>query len=172
MSDTPQGRFPKSTHLLKHSDFQTVYQQGRRHFSGNMTVFYLPDVVLRSEARATASPRSPQVRIGLTVPRSLGGAVERNRMRRRTREAVRHNLAVLNGMSAGVDLVINPKKGLLEAEFAQISREVERAFQVVRRACEDGADKSRANRNSTNKTGAESGPKKRATSTRREERPQ
>ena len=125
LSDTPQGRFPKSTHLLKHSDFQRVYHQGRRHFSGNMTVFYL---------RTEGSPR-----IGLTVPKSLGGAVDRNRMRRRTREAVRHHLFLLKEMNAGVDMVINPKKTLLQAEFAQVSREIERAFKVIRRACDSGA---------------------------------
>ena len=79
-------------------------------------------------------------------------------MRRRTREAVRHNLVLLDGMSAGVDLVINPKKSLLQAEFAQISREIERAFQVVRRACEKGVK--------------ESGAKKGSTGARREGRPQ
>jgi ribonuclease P protein component len=130
VSDTPQGRFPKSTHLLKHSDFQRVYQQGRRHFSGNMTVFYLRTGDL--------------ARVGLTVSKTLGGAVDRNRMRRRTREAVRHHLFLLEGMNAGVDMVINPKKTLLQAEFAQISREIERAFKVVRRACESGAASSTA----------------------------
>ena len=61
-------------------------------------------------------------------------------MRRRTREAVRHNLALLNGMRVGVNIVINPKKSLLQADFAQISSEVERAFRVLRRACESGAE--------------------------------
>jgi len=184
VSDTPQGRFPKSTHLLKHSDFQRVYQQGHRHFSGNMTVFYLlwgPQQAcswLDGAAAGEMPSEAQSVRVGFTVPRSLGGAVERNRMRRRTREAVRHNLNLLNGMSAGVDVVINPKKGLLEAEFAQISREIERAFQVVRRACESGAKQSGAARSSAKKSGAtKSGVKsstanKPATNTKREAPPQ
>jgi len=185
VSDTPQGRFPKSTHLLKHADFQRVYQQGRRHFSGNMTVFYLrtgdlpaeaiavaekiaaAEKIVATEKRAirdksaaaevAATSRIAQlatlpsrdrhgVRVGLTVSKSLGGAVDRNRMRRRTREAVRHYLFLLKGMNAGVDMVINPKKTLLQAEFAQISREIERAFKVVRRVCESGS----ASRASTN----------------------
>lgn len=132
MNSTPKGRFPKSAHLRKHSDFERVYRQGRRHFSGNMTVFYLP-----GPASATARLHSPEaVRIGFTVSRALGGAVDRNRMRRRTREAVRHHLAMLEGMHAGVDVVINPKKSLLAAEFFQISREIERAFGVIRKTCE------------------------------------
>ena len=48
-------------------------------------------------------------RIGFTVGKVLGGAVVRNRMKRRLREAVR-----LHGpIPAAVDVVINPKKSLL-----------------------------------------------------------
>ena len=139
VSDTPKGSFPKTAHLLKHSDFQRVYQQGRRHFSGNMTVFYL-----RTQAEAAPGPNGAgtteplcvpgggSVRVGFTVSKALGGSVERNRMRRRTREAVRHHLRMLQGMSDAVDVVINPKKSLLAAEFRQISQEIERAFRVIR----------------------------------------
>ena len=35
------SEFPKSKHLLRHADFQRVYQAGRRQFTGNMTVFFL-----------------------------------------------------------------------------------------------------------------------------------
>ena len=90
VSDTPRGRFPKTAHLLKHSDFQRVYKSGRRHFSGNMTVFYLrtqPEVAPEpNEAGAAeelcAQPKG-RVRVGFTVSKALGGSVERNRMRRR-----------------------------------------------------------------------------------------
>ena len=148
VSDTPKGIFPKSAHLLRHSDFQRVYEQGRRHFSGNMTVFYLRSV---SEAApgpngdGTAKPlcarKEGGVRVGFTVSRALGGSVERNRMRRRTREAVRHHLQILQETSVAVDVVINPKKSLMSADFRQISQEVERAFRVIRQNCE-GAEKN------------------------------
>jgi len=82
-----------------------------------MTVFYLP--------RATAG--GP--RVGFTVPRALGGAVVRNRMRRRVREAVRVNLAELR---FSVDVVINPKKSALTADFAQLEADVARAFAAIR----------------------------------------
>jgi ribonuclease P protein component len=149
VSDTPKGSFPKTAHLLKHSDFQRVYQQGRRHFSGNMTVFYL-----RSQTEAVPGPnqagtakercvrKENGVRIGFTVSKALGGSVERNRMRRRTREAVRHHLRMLKGMRDVVDVVINPKKSLLTAEFPQISQEIERAFRVIRQNCEGAENKS------------------------------
>lgn len=149
VSDTPKGSFPKTAHLLKHSDFQRVYQQGRRHFSGNMTLFYL-----RTQAEAAPEPNEAGtatdlcaraeggVRIGFTVSKALGGSVERNLMRRRTREAVRHHLPMLKGMRDAVDVVINPKKSLLVAPFPQISQEIERAFRVIRQNCDGAGNKN------------------------------
>jgi len=154
-SHIPKGSFPKTAHLLRHSDFQKVYQQGRRHFSGNMTVFYLrtqTETVSEPNAAGAAKGLCAQavggaarhgVRIGFTVSKALGGSVERNRMRRRTREAVRHHLPMLDGMSDPVDVVINPKKSLLVAEFAQISQEIERAFRVIRQNCKPGNSSAR-----------------------------
>lgn len=148
VSDTPKGSFPKTAHLLKHADFERVYQQGRRHFSGNMTVFYLrtqseaaPAPRLAGTDRESCAQEGGRVRIGFTVSRALGGSVDRNRMRRRTREAVRHHLRMLQSMSACVDVVINPKKSLLVAEFPQISLEIERAFRVIRQNCETAGKK-------------------------------
>jgi ribonuclease P protein component len=107
---------PRSGRLLRHADFEQVYKQGRRHFSTHMTVFYLR----RKEGEG--------LRIGFTVGRALGGAVTRNRMKRRLREAVR-----LSRPSPGpaADVVINPKKSLVTAPFAALLVEVGRAFEVI-----------------------------------------
>ena len=149
VSDTPKGSFPKTAHLLKHSDFERVYRQGRRHFSGNMTVFYLwtqaetaPGPNVAGAVKDGCGQRHGGVRIGFTVSKALGGSVDRNRMRRRTREAVRHHLCMLNNMSDAVDVVINPKKSLLAADFPQISQEIERAFRVIRQNCETANKKN------------------------------
>ena len=115
------ARFPRTTRLLRHADFERVYKQGRRHFSASMTVFY--------GARLTTDiSRQPGPRVGFTVGKALGGAVERNRMKRRLREAVR-----LCGVPAEVaaDVVINPKKSLMKADFADVVNEVKRAFLVI-----------------------------------------
>jgi ribonuclease P protein component len=66
--------------------------------------------------------------VGFTVGRALGGAVQRNRMKRRLREAVRMSLPQ-PGVAA--DVVINPKKSLLTADFAAVLNEVSRAFAVI-----------------------------------------
>lgn len=127
MSGSTQTKFPKSAHLLKHADFQRVYQDGKRHFSGNLTAFYL---------RRDIQDGAAAVRVGFTVGKVLGGAVERNRIRRRTREAVRYHLRELNGISDPVDVIIHPKKSVLKIEFSVLSEEVAKAFQVVRKNVE------------------------------------
>ena len=112
----PRRRFTRAARLLRHADFQRVYHDGRRHFAAHMTVFYL----FRSGAGGA--------RVGFTVGRALGGAVERNRMKRRLREAVRAHLGEL---AAPVDVVINPKKSLLAAEFPALLSEVAEAFRKI-----------------------------------------
>jgi ribonuclease P protein component len=107
--------FPRAARLLKHSDFERVYKQGRRHFCSHMTVFFLP----QAEGGA---------RVGFTVGRVLGGAVQRNRIKRRLREAVRLRRSTLKG---AVDVVINPKKSVLTLEFTLVLEEVGRAFAVI-----------------------------------------
>jgi ribonuclease P protein component len=121
--------FSRSGRLRKHSDFDRVYKQGRRHFSPHMTVFYL-----RQAEGARPERRS---RVGFTVGRALGGAVERNRIKRRLREAVRLRRSALEKACAvdvvGVDVVINPKKSVLKLEFAVVLEEVGRALDAIAR---------------------------------------
>jgi len=125
------GTFPRSARLLRHADFERVYKQGRRHFSASMTVFYWqrPSTgTAVAKAPAAKTPVVSGLRIGFTVSRALGGAVQRNRMKRRLREAVR---LTRPAASASADVVINPKKSLLTVEFAAVVNEVSRAFVVI-----------------------------------------
>ena len=65
--------------------------------------------------------------LGLTAGRVLGKAVERNRIKRRMREAVRLNLALL---TRDVDVVLHPRRTVLTAEFAGLQEEVSRIFAI------------------------------------------
>jgi len=118
-------KFPRWMRLLRHADFERVYKQGRRHFSASMTVFYL-----RRTGEDKTAGENPYVgpRIGFTVGRALGGAVQRNRMKRRLREAVRLNRPP---QKVPVDVVINPKKSLLNTDFRNIVNEMGRAFVIM-----------------------------------------
>jgi ribonuclease P protein component len=121
------GKFPRLARLLRHADFQRVYKQGRRHFSASMTVFYMTRAEVQTKLRCTTAREGSGMRVGFTVGRTLGGAVERNRMKRRLREAVR----LTPPPGANVDIVINPKKSLLVTEFSTLLSEVARAFDVI-----------------------------------------
>ena len=93
-----------------------------------MTVFYLARLEAPTSRSGAADPAISGLRIGFTVGRALGGAVQRNRMKRRLREAVRLTRQSLGG---NADVVINPKKSLLSIDFADVVNEVSRAFVVI-----------------------------------------
>jgi ribonuclease P protein component len=107
-------KFPKSARLLKPAEFRKVYQNGIRISGPLFSAFCL------QAERATAQPGP---RLGFTTPRAFGRAVERNRARRRIREALRVRLDFL---ASNWDLVINPKRAVLHATHEELVREVER----------------------------------------------
>ena len=126
---------PRTERLRRHADFERVYQLGKRHFSASMTFFYLERSDVKPQDGQTKghkigqlAPGNSALRVGFTVGRNLGGSVRRNRLKRRLREAVR--LSSPAG-SIAADVVINPKKALAGADFANVVREVRRAFAII-----------------------------------------
>ena len=117
----PRMPAARDLRLRKHADYQRVYQASRKHFSHSMTYFFR----IRQE-EGIAGPR-----VGLTAGRVLGKAVERNRIKRRMREAVRKNLPHLQ---SDVDVVLHPRKSVLGMEFSRLNVEVGRVFQSVETA--------------------------------------
>ncbi|HMC30910.1 MAG TPA: ribonuclease P protein component [Candidatus Angelobacter sp.] len=121
VNDTPEKApqtFPRSSRLLKHADFQAVYKQGKKHFSGHVIAFY------------RENGGSGGARVGFTVGKVLGGAVERNRIRRRMRAAVRRHLAEL---ARPLDVVLHPRKSVLTLEFSRLENEIGQVFAAVQR---------------------------------------
>jgi ribonuclease P protein component len=115
--------FPKSKHLLRHADFQRVYQAGRRQFTGNMTVFFL-----RRTPATDGGIAGSSLRVGFTVGKVLGGSVERNRIKRRMREAVRTSWPAAD---APVDVVFHPRKSVMGMPYAEVASEVARGLQLA-----------------------------------------
>ena len=96
--------FPREARLVRRGSFDAVYRAGKRFSSSHLTVF------VRSNELALS-------RFGFSIKKALGGAVVRNRIRRRVREIVRCRRSE---MPAGWDIVIHPKGKVLKAEFAAL----------------------------------------------------
>jgi ribonuclease P protein component len=73
----------------------------------------------------------PAMRIGFTVTKKIGGAVIRNRMKRRFR-ALARELLPENGL-AGADHVLIGRAGGVEREFGMLRAELQRALAKLKR---------------------------------------
>ncbi len=116
--------FPKAFRLLRSSDYRKVYDRGQRRNLNWLVVF-----LLRTDR--------PLSRVGLTVPRRLGPAVDRNRIKRKLREAVRMHIAELG---PGWDLVLHPRAQALRLPMPEMEKTMSRFF----RDCAKQAGSSRA----------------------------
>jgi ribonuclease P protein component len=124
--------------LCKHADYQIVYKAGRKQFGKQLAYFH---AVRPADRRsATTGPR-----IGLTVPKALGKAVDRNRIKRRLREAVRAALPLL---TAPVDVILHPRRSVIDLDFQQLKREVATIFRSVQAAYERGTQNRATPKNS------------------------
>ena len=104
--------------LRRKADFDAV-MRGRRIYSGRGLV-----------ALAIPNPAG-EMRIGVTVSRQLKGAIDRNRARRRLREAVRASL-LQGGSGPGqrgirYDVVLIARPAALTLRFADLKEETEQA---------------------------------------------
>jgi ribonuclease P protein component len=121
--------------LRKHADYQRVYGSSKKQFSKQIAFFYSlrpltgPDgKVHRSE---TMGPR-----IGLTVGKVMGKAVDRNRIKRRMRECIRRSAGLI---TAPVDVVLHPRRVVIDIEFASLEREVAQVFRTIQAAIDKQA---------------------------------
>jgi ribonuclease P protein component len=103
----PTGEgFPKATRIRRRREFLSLGRKGSR--------WSAPHFVVLARARSGAS------RLGVTVSRKVGGAVTRNRLKRRIREVFRR----FPGRSRlAHDLVVIAKPGAGSLTTSEISRE-------------------------------------------------
>ncbi len=90
--------------LSRSGEFDRVYREGRSHASRHLVVYAFP-----------RTPDDDDPRLGISVGRKVGGAVDRNRVKRLLREAF---WATADELPAGHDFVIvaRPAAGRLAAE--------------------------------------------------------
>jgi ribonuclease P protein component len=97
--------FPREAKLVRKSEFDEVYRAGKRRSSSHFTVFVRPS-------------GRPVSRFGFSIKKALGGAVLRNRMRRRLREIVRCHRQEI---PSGCDIVIHPKNSVATAPLPALT---------------------------------------------------
>jgi ribonuclease P protein component len=115
---TPKEQgFPRAHRLLRRVDFLRVQQQGRRVHTAHFVML----VVLA---------RDCGTRLGVTVGRRVGGAVQRNRVKRLVREVFRRNRKLF---PRDCDVVLVARPGADRLDYASVLGEIERAQASVER---------------------------------------
>lgn len=100
--------------MTRSADIQALFQQGERIERPALLVLW----------RRTEAPR----RVGFAVSRQVGGAVRRNRARRRLREAFR----IARGAApARVELLVVARSGVLAAPFAALTEQLREALGAI-----------------------------------------
>ena len=108
--------FTRDERIRRRADFQQVYARGTRIHGRYLTLFLLPS-------------ERPVGRLGIAATKKLGGAVRRNRAKRLIREVFRRNK-----IAPGFDVVVVPKRELLDASLTTLETEYQRTVERSLRA--------------------------------------
>ncbi len=110
--------------LRKHADYQRAYAASRKQQSASMSWFLAPQ-----PPAVPGADSQPASRVGFTAGKVLGKAHERNRIKRRMREALRRHIDLL---PQGSDLILHPRRNVLTLDFAKLEAEIVRILQQAR----------------------------------------
>jgi ribonuclease P protein component len=102
--------FGKDERIRKRQDYLRIYQYGVRSYTERFTIITCPN-------------ESGRRRLGMTVGKKAGNAVQRNRIKRLLREFFRLNKSRL---PASQDIVIIAKKGIAPLAYDDVYTELER----------------------------------------------
>lgn len=104
------------TTLKKRRDFVAMNTRAQKFITGCFILQALPN-------------NSQSIRIGYTVTKKLGGAVVRNRIKRRLREAARQVLP--KQAKPGYDYVFIARAKAQACDFSELTRDMEFAFSRI-----------------------------------------
>ena len=102
---------PAAERIRRRPEFERVYNAGIKAHGRFMTVFVLPN------GGAVA-------RLGVAATRKIGSSVDRNRAKRLARELFRRHKSV-----AGLDVVVVPRREMLDAPFASLEADYHATLQ-------------------------------------------
>jgi ribonuclease P protein component len=102
---------PAAERIRRRPEYERVYSAGSKAHGRFMTVFVLPN--------GGAVPR-----LGVAATRKIGSSVDRNRAKRLAREVFRRHK-----MAAGLDVVVVPRREMLDAPFASLEADYHAALQ-------------------------------------------
>jgi len=136
--------------LLKRVEYEAVYGAGQRRSSPQFSVFFrarsgLPNEAFGREparerfssAKTPAAGRSS--RFGISVKKALGGAVVRNRIKRRIREILRRNRTEI---PTGWDIVIHPRATVAKAAYTPLEAELVRLLRSIQNTARNTGPKT------------------------------
>ena len=109
-------RFRAANRLKKRYEFRQVQLSGRRIHTPHFLIVVQPNALSTT-------------RLGITVTKKVGSAVQRNRIKRVVREVFRRNRALF---PASHDVVFIAKRGSQGIDFATLLNEVQRAAGKLR----------------------------------------
>lgn len=113
----PAGEgFPRAARIRRRRDFLALGRKGRKRH----TVHFV----------ALAHPVDGPSRLGVTVSRKVGNAVQRNRVKRMVREVFRRDP---DRLAVGHDIIVIAKPGAPTVAVADVARELRDAFAPRRR---------------------------------------
>ncbi len=118
---------PPGARLKRSSEFRTVFESGKAY----------PDALVVLHVKALKD-RPGVCQVGFSVSKKVGGAVIRNRVKRRLREAVRRELP---GLLPGHHLIFRARPPAAEADYAALAAAVSRVLERARLRLSSNVDK-------------------------------
>lgn len=112
----PGERWSRAEKLRRSADYARCYRTGRRRAGPLLYIVFLPNAL-------------PHPRLGITASRKVGGAVVRNRLKRRIREVVRRWPERSN--LRGLDVVVHLQPAAARADFPELQKELVRLLRTL-----------------------------------------
>lgn len=106
--------------------YSKAYKKGKKAVMPTIAIYVLPDY--KRNALMKANPEKKYInRIGLTVGKKIGGAIERNRAKRIIRHAYK-NIDTEHGVKCGNLIVIVAREAIADKKTQDVEREMKKAL--------------------------------------------